>query len=693
MSSSHYEPMLSGQTHFVHGADYNPEQWFDRPDILEEDFQLLPKAGMNSWSVGIFSWAALEPREGHFEFEWMTRILDRMAKEGNTIILATPSGSRPAWMTQKYPDTARVKSWKGPREPHRGRHNHCPTSPDYRQAVVRINRELAKRFGKHPAVKLWHLSNEYNGECRCDRCLAAFRVWLQKKYRTLEAINAAYWNAFWGHLYTDWEQIHPFENFHDGLKLDWARFCTDQTVDFMCMEKEALREFSDLPVTTNMMGHFPTNDYWKFAPHLDVLSNDCYPSFNGREDETETFTGAALDGDLMRSLGGGKPWLLMESTPSQLNWSPYFVMKRPGVHRREMLLQIGAGADGTCYFQWRKGRGGSEKYHGAVVDHAGHENRVFAEISAYGKELENLRPILGSRVEAPIGLIEDWPQRWGLESAQGPRKIDPSKGYMEEVKAWYQAIVTRATSVDPIGSHLDFSSYRLLLLPMVYQITEDMGKRLTDYVENGGVILLSYLSGHCDELNRCHLGGWPGAGMNRLSGVQVEEMDGLPDEINVPVESTGKSSEIPPAGNARIFCERLKVQPDVEIMATYTGEFYAGEPVLTRRLVGRGAVYYLGARMDKKFLGGLMDAIVAAHDIPCLLPRRPEQGLWIQQRVNATERFLFVHNTTPTEKTVDLPTGTWTNLSTGEAVNSKCQLPGVGSLVLTAPREQAGLEK
>ena len=678
--------MLPGQTRFLHGADYNPDQWLKQPEIIDEDFRIMPMAGFNSLSVGIFAWAALEPEEGRYTFDWMEEILDRAARDGHSIILATPSGGRPAWLTKKYPDVSRVKQWQGPRAPHGARHNHCPTSPDYRRLVTAINRELSRRFGRHPAVKLWHLSNEYNGECRCPRCLSAFRVWLQKKYKTLDAVNEAYWNAFWSHTYTDWEQIHPFEKFHDGLTLDWLHYTTDQTVDFMLMEKAAIREFSDLPVTTNMMGHFHTMNYWAFAPHLDVLSNDCYPSFHGRSDETATFASAALDGDLMRCMGGGKPWLLMESTPAQLNWTPYFMMKRPGVHRREMLLQIGAGADGTCYFQWRKGRGGSEKYHGAVIDHAGIDNRVFREVAAYGKELTALTPLLGSRVEASVALLEDWNQRWGLEAAHGPSKADPTKGYMEEVRAWYTAAATRGLSIDTLSTDQDFQKYGLLLAPMLYQVTEDLAERLCRFVENGGTVLFSYLTGHCDTSNLCHTGGWPGAGLVDLCGLQVEEMDGFPDGITVPVQSSGLMDGLPATGTARTFCERLQIHSDTETLATYGAEFYAGEPVLTRKRHGAGSVYYLGARMEEAFLRGLIDAIVATHEVPALVPQRPAPGLWLQQRVNATQRFLFVHNTTPEERTLDLPGGPWTRLATGEAQPARLNLPGVDSLVLSAAR-------
>lgn len=684
MPAQIYPPLLATHEGFIHGADYNPDQWLTDPEVINEDFRILPLAGMNSWSIGIFSWSALEPEPGVYRFDWMQDILDRCASQGISVILATPSGSKPAWLSQVHPEVCRVSQWHGARDPHRARHNHCPSSPIYRREVTRINSELSRRFGNHPAVKLWHLSNEYGGECRCNTCLEHFRHWLQERYQSLDALNEAYWNGFWGHNYNDWEHIHPYEIFHDGLQLDWRRFVTDITLDFMLVEKAAVRQHSQLPVTTNMMGHYPLLDYWRLAPHLDVISNDAYPSFHGRSDESESLTRAICDANLMRSLGAGKPWLLMESTPSQLNWTENFLMKRPGVHRREMRLQIGAGADGTCYFQWRKGRGGSEKYHGAVIDHAGIETRVFAEVADHGQSLDRLKPVLRSGVKASVGLLEDWQMRWGLEYAHGPRKNPKHKGYLDEVHAWHHAAVSRGLSLDIISSDSDLSPYALLLLPMGYQITQSLEQALIAYVQAGGVLITTYLSGHCDAHNRCHLGGWPGLGLRQLCGVWGEEMDGFPDGETVAVSAvTGALPGLTDSGQARTYCERIHAE-DAQVLATYSSEFYAGEPVLCHRASGSGHAYYLAARMDQAFLNSLIDAVVARHAIPSIIPQRPPHGVILQERDNGQQRFIFVHNATPDPLQTPLPPGRWIDLDNDRTYEGNISLAAVDSRVLQA---------
>ena len=291
--------------HFLHGGDYNPDQWLDWPEIIDEDFRLMPLAGCNAFSVGIFAWASLEPEEGVYSMDWLGEILDRLHANGHKAFLATPSGGKPNWLAHAYPEVRRVDK-NGNRDPQKGRHNHCPTSPIYRQKVAAINGELARRFGNHPAVLAWHISNEYSGECYCDLCIAAFQHWLQDRYGDLETLNKAWWSKFWSHTYTDWSQIHPINGgVLDGLKLDWRRFVSHQTCDFMEAEIAAVRAAgSDLPVTTNFMGRYRELDYHRLSRSLDFIANDAYPLFQhqpGMMDEVVSF---AFIHELMRSLKG-----------------------------------------------------------------------------------------------------------------------------------------------------------------------------------------------------------------------------------------------------------------------------------------------------------------------------------------------------------------------------------------------------
>ncbi|MFW5845961.1 MAG: beta-galactosidase, partial [Planctomycetota bacterium] len=327
-----YPPFSTRLAHMLHGADYNPEQWPE--EVWTEDLQLMQEARCNVVSVGIFAWSMLEPRRGRFRFDWLDRVLDGLERSGIKAFMATPSGAKPAWLAHKTPEVRRVRADRV-RELPGGRHNHCPTSPAYRKAVAVIDGKLAERYGAHPAVIGWHVSNEYGGACHCDLCQNAFRQWLRVRYDyDIERLNQAWWTTFWSHRYSDWNQIespcpHGEEGIH-GLNLDWRRFVTHQTIDFYRSEVAAVRRFSDLPVTTNFMGAYPGLDYGAFAEHVDVVAWDSYPAWH-QSGEAEWMT-AARTGflhDLNRGLKNGRPFLLMESTPSATNWQAVNKLKRP----------------------------------------------------------------------------------------------------------------------------------------------------------------------------------------------------------------------------------------------------------------------------------------------------------------------------------------------------------------------------
>ncbi|MDP3179767.1 MAG: beta-galactosidase, partial [Spirochaetaceae bacterium] len=374
-----------------HGGDYNPDQWLERPDIQDEDFRLFPLAGVNVVSIGIFAWTRLEPEDGRYDFSWLDSIMDRLEAAGMKAILATPTGAKPAWMSRAYPEILRC----GPdrqRDLHGQRHNHCYTSPVYRRKAIAVNAELARRYGARPVLALWHVSNEYGGECHCPLCQEAFRSWLRERYGSLESLNAAWWTDFWSHRFTEWNQVESpsprGELSIHGLALDWKRFVDHQSLDFFKAESAPLRELCpSVPITVNMMGTYPGLNYWNWAPHVDVVSWDSYPRWHNAEaDDASEASRTAFVHDLTRSLKG-RSWLLMESTPSQVNWQPVNRLKKPGMHRLSSLQALAHGSDSVMYFQWRKGRGGFEKFHGAVVDHGGGEGtRVFREVAELGAE-------------------------------------------------------------------------------------------------------------------------------------------------------------------------------------------------------------------------------------------------------------------------------------------------------------------
>lgn len=651
-------PLTPRFPHLLHGGDYNPDQWLKYPEILKRDVELMKEAGVNCVSVGIFSWISLEPEEGVYTFDWLTDVIDRLYKNGIYTVLATPSGARPVWMAKKYPEVLRVTS-SGSRLEFGGRHNHCFTSPVYREKVRKIDTKLAETYAGHPGVILWHISNEFGGECYCPLCQEAFRDWLRSKYGTLENLNDTWWTNFWSHRFTDWEQILPpmsnGEMDIGGLSLDWKRFTTDRTLDFCRMEKDAVHSVNpEIPVTTNLMEFHEDLNYFKFRDDLDVVSWDSYPLWhNPNQSDAEVAAEAAFNHNLMRSLKH-KPFLMMESTPGTVNWCEISKLKRPGMHMLSSMQAVALGSDSVQYFQWRKGRGCSEKFHSAVVGHDGGNNtRIFKDVAAVGKRLQKINLLPGfysSCVKPECALIFDWENRWALENARGPRNKD--MGYNETVLSFHRAFWELGIPVDIADMESDFTGYRLVVAPMLYLCRAEIQKRLADFVNAGGILVGTYWSGITDENDLCLLGGTPG-GMTDLFGIRSEEIDALYDsERNHMQTGEYASSVLRNEYSLSELCELVECTT-AKPFAEYNDDFYSGKPVLTVNSFGKGKAYYLAARAEEQFNLDLLTALADEYKISRSLEAVLPDGVTASRRCGEQD-YIFVENFNPSPATVRL---------------------------------------
>ena len=677
-----YPPINPRCPHFLHGGDYNPDQWMRTPDVWDEDMRLMKLAGCNAMSVGIFSWSQLEPDEGRFTFDWLDTIMDKLADNGAYAVLATPSGARPAWMSAKYPEVLRVDR-HGRRSFHQGRHNHCRTSGVYRDKCATLNARLAERYRDHPALLVWHVSNEYNGgECHCDLCLSAWRDWLRARYGTLDELNHAWWTGFWSHRFGDFSQIRPLDHSIHGMMLDWNRFNTDQTIDFFRAEAAPLRQHTpDVPVTTNFMGISPTLNYWKFAAEVDVVSWDSYPLWHAPEGDAAVACGTAFTHDINRCMKGGRPFMLMESVPSATNWMPVCKVKRPGMHLLSSLQAVAHGSDTVQYFQWRKGRGGSEKFHGAVVDHCGHENnRVFRDVAAVGEALKKLDDVIGTTVRADVALIYDWENRWALDQIAGlGREI---KRYAETCTAHYRPFWARGVPVDVIDQTCALAGYRLLVVPMLYMLRPGMAEKIREFVEGGGTAVMTYWSGIADASDLCFLGGWPGGGLREVFGVWDEETDAIhPSERNTVIFAAENSLGMAGTYEARELCALIHAE-GAEVLATYGKDFYAGRPAVTVNRFGQGRACYIASRTEPAFLDDLYARLVVDLGIRRTLDAHLPEGVSAQARTDGERQFVFLMNFNPDARTVDLGPTTFRNVLTGEDREGTVTLGAYGVEVL-----------
>lgn len=674
-----FAPATPKFPHMLHGGDYNPEQWLDQPEVLEEDIRLFRKAHINCVSLGIFSWAKLEPEEGVYDFGWLDEIIDRLYANGIYTVLATPSGARPQWLAQKYPEVLRVRP-DGLRNFYGHRQNHCYTSPLYREKVTQIDTLLAEHYANHPAVILWHISNEFGGECHCELCQAAFREWVQKKYGTLDKLNHAWWANFWSHTYTDWSQVHSpspvGETSVHGLDLDWRRFVTHQTIDFMKTEIAAVKAVNpDIPVTTNMMTMYTYElNYFAFRDALDVISWDNYPEWhNPYMGNEEVAKDCAMTHDMMRSLQK-KPFLLMECTPNATNWQGVSKLKKPGMHQLSVIEAVAHGADSGQYFQLRQSRGSCEKFHSAVISNTGTENtRTFREVTDIGAVLEQLSDrVYGSGTPAETAILFDTENKWALDKCQGPRNI--GLDYFGNIRRNYSYFWKNGINVDIIDSTFDLSGYKLVIAPMLYLFRDGIQEKLRRFVRDGGTLVTTCFTGVVNDTDLSFLGEATEDKLSDVLGLWVEEVDSLYDCESNRTTWNGKSYSL------KELCE-ICHPTTCETLAVYETDFYAGKPVLTKNQFGKGVAYHVSASADTDFFHALYAKLAAACDLTYAIRTAVPDGVSLTWRQSDTEKLIFVQNFGDSAAAVQLDQP-YENILSGETVSGSLNIEKYGFAVL-----------
>ncbi|MGM9616651.1 beta-galactosidase, partial [Butyricicoccus sp.] len=609
------------------GGDYNPEQWPE--ETWPEDMRLMKQAGVNTVTLNVFSWAALQPYEDVYDFRTLDKIMELTRKNNLKVCLATSTGAHPAWMAKKYPDILRTE-FGGIRRKFGGRHNSCPNSPTYRKFSVALAARLAARYRNYDNIVAWHVANEYGGTCYCENCERAFRVWLKKKYGTLEALNRAWNTAFWSHTFYDWdeivapdtrsEHIDRERTMFQGISLDYQRFQSDSILECYQLERDAIRAvLPDASITTNLMGFYKELDYQKWAKEMDFISWDNYPA------NEDSYADIAMAHDLMRGIKQGQPFALMEQTPSVTNWLPYNALKRPGVMRLWSYQAMAHGADTVMFFQMKRSVGACEKYHGALIDHAGTEHtRVYREMQQLGQELEQLGDrTLGARTDAKIGMIFNWDNWWSVEYSAGP---SCELRYLTEFKRFYSVLREMNYDVDILSPEDDFSGYRVLIAPVWYMIRGREDEAVRRFVAEGGTFITTFFSGYVQENDLVTLGGYPGK-LRDILGIWVEESDALPHNGKNAFCYHGRQYP------AMLLCDLLHLETAEQVDSEgYETDFYRGFPVITRNSFGKGKAYYIATASKPAFYRAFLSDICDEADVEPVLTT-PE-GIEVSSRTN-----------------------------------------------------------
>lgn len=591
---------LSGKV--LYGGDYNPEQW--PRSVWHEDVQLMGEAGVNLVTVGIWSWAYLEPTEGAFDFGWLRDVLDLMGDAGIGVDLATPTAAPPPWLTTRYPDVLPVDE-RGSRYSHGSRQHFCICNPTYQRLAGRIVQRLTDELGDHPAIRMWHVHNEYACHvpyCYCDHHARSFRSWLERRYGSVDSLNDAWGTAFWSQRYSDFAEVVPPRRTatlaNPSQLLDYKRFTSEIFLDEFRQEREWLRAARpDIPVTTNFMGFHKPLDYFSWARELDVVSTDNYPDPANPDSPALS----AMHYDLIRSLNKTVPWIVMEQTTSRVNWRERNVPKVPGQMRGLSYQAVARGAGGVLFFQWRASRAGAEKFHSAMVSHSGQASPVWREVTALGRELGQAEPFSDAVVSARAGMVFSWPNWWAVESPAGPAHDFSIQDHL----AWmYLPLYRRCVTLDFCHPLEALDRYEALVVPSLYLVTEEEASNLVGYVERGGTVVMSYWSGIVDEHDRVYLGPYGGP-LRPLMGCDVLEVAPLASDAVVDVEwaDGGRTT-------ASYWID-LAVPHDGEVLATVVSGPWAGTPAVVRARCGEGSVYYIGTRLDSDGLQRVYDLVPA----------------------------------------------------------------------------------
>lgn len=666
----------------AYGGDYNPDQWPE--EVWHEDIRLMREAGVNLVSLPVFSWPQLEAAPGVYEWGWLDRIIDLLWEGGIKVDLATATATPPSWLIRSHPE---MLPWNedGQRLEFGSRQAYCPSSPVWREHVARMTRAMAERYGEHPALALWHVSNEYGdhvSRCWCPESSAHFRRWLEARYGDLDGLNEAWGVNVWGQRYTDWAHIEAPRRSTGPVNptqlLDFERFSSDALLELFQLEVDVLREVTpEIGVTTNFMSILRDLDYWDFAAAEDLVTDDAYPD----PADPLAHVPAALNYGYMRSLKGGQPWLLLEQAPSGVSWRDVNVPKAPGQYRVGSLQAIAHGSDGAMVFQWRQAKYGQEKFHSAMVGHRGEASRTFQEAKAFGAELRQLEPMRGSRVRSRIALVVDHDSWWGSSATESL----PSQrlNWLAQARAWHAALHALGHAVDTVRASGPFDGYDVVVVPNLYVTDASEAEVFSDYVARGGRLVVGPFSGVVDDTEKVHDGGAPGP-LRAVLGVEVDEQWPVSDGLAERVAFAGGGEHAAPT-----WGEWLELHDGTEVLARYASGELDGRPAVTRRAGGAeasGAAWYVSCVLERDGLVALFRDVLAAAGLPAR--ERIDLDLEAVTRSDETTDYTFVLNHGRRELTVDVPAGARDLLAgdDGGLTGTTLVLPRFGAAVLATPR-------
>ncbi len=662
-----------------YGGDYNPDQWSE--DVWKEDMRLMKAAGVNMVSIGMWAWAHIQPKEGAWDWTFMDKIMNMFAENGIYVDLATPTAAHPNWLSKKYPEVLPVMA-DGMRMSYGSRQTFCPSSKKLLNFNAKITRKIVERYKDHPTLAAWHIGNEYSHLvilCHCDTCESNFRKWLKVKYKSLDGVNEAWGTVFWSNTYGEWNEIiSPKITAHQhnpAHLLDYKRFMSDIYLHSMKAEANICREVTpQIPITTNYLYEFNNLDYFKWSQEIDFVAVSSFPDTKpGEHIGKPPFSHAK-----MRGLKRQTPFVILEQAANNVNWRDANNNKKPGIMRLWSYQGLAHGSDGLCFFQWRASLKGAEKFHSAMVPHAGEDTRIHQEIKQLGNELPKIKEIIGSTIDAKVAILFDYESWWALDNKPGTTSF---LDYNKQVQKFYLGLHEMNIPCDmvfSIDTELDVSKYDIVMAPAMYIVQPGIADKIKTFVKNGGTFLTNFSSCMVDENEAVFEGGYPGP-LRDVLGFWVEEyesiLEGVDNSVKLSNKLGGKKETYP----ATIWADILRLE-GAKALGKWTKDFYKGKPCFTENKYGKGKAYYIGTDLGVEFNKVLLAKLCKDKKIKPVMntPKNVEATV----RTNGKKKWLFVLNHNFKAAKVTLPKAGLVDILTGKKMPKIITLKALDTVIL-----------
>ena len=669
----------------VLGTCYYPEHWPE--NLWEEDLERMLECGIQVIRIAEFAWSKVEPYEGVFTYEFFDRFLDLAREKGMKVIFCTPTATPPAWLTEKYPEVLNG-TIDGLLFRHGGRRHYNYNSPVYQEKTRIITEAFASHYGPHPAVIGWQIDNELNcerDEFYSESDTAAFRVFLQKKYGSLDKLNEAWGTTFWNQTYTDWKEVHiprttPSNNTNPHEVLDYTRFISDSACRYAKLQSDIIRKYvkpGDF-ITTN--GLFSNLDNQRMAGEsLDFIMYDSYPNFAFTKENYEKFSATLQDRMWSRNLTEVRAvspnFGIMEQQSGANGWNNRMAAPtpKPGQMTLWTMQSAAHGADYVSYFRWRTCTMGTEIYWHGILDYSGRENRRLREVREIHRKFQAISEAAGSRYEARTAVLKDYDNIWDAQ-------LDIWHGDVDRLsqQSLFLAAQKSHTPMDYVylredTTAEDLKKYQVIFYPHPVIVNPQRAAILEEYVEAGGCLVLGCRSGYKDMTGKCVMDRLPGL-LAKMSGTDIPEYTRVnPDDEPVYIDWDGIRLE------AAVFNDQLEpLTADAQVLGRYEKCYYAGAPGLICNALGAGKVYYFGAAFTEETARVFLEKLGAASPYADVLELPWECELAVREKDGRKYYFVLNYKKTPVKIQVK---EALVDLYTGETVSGQVELEAFGTKV------------